>query len=127
MYYALQTKEGFIPGNDPSHVMHVMVHCDYTTNKCQGNRRKCESKVSMHVYYAYRSYLPTYSDSFPWVFYVIFLAYNSFSLIILLSRKMNYKQGKYIEEGRVERSAYCVMMNVRVLVMFCGIVQSTIL
>ena len=32
-----------------------------------------------------------------------------------------------IEKGRGERSAYCVMMNVRVLVMFCGIVQSTIL
>ena len=30
-----------------------------------------------------------------------------------------------IEEGRGGRSAYCVMMNVRALVMFCGIVQST--
>ena len=29
-----------------------------------------------------------------------------------------------IKEGRGERSAYCVMMNVRVLVMFCGIVQA---
>ena len=27
-----------------------------------------------------------------------------------------------IEGGRVERSAYCAMMNVRVLAMFCGIV-----
>ena len=32
-----------------------------------------------------------------------------------------------IEEGKGERSAYCVMMNVRALVMCCGIVQSTIL
>ena len=32
-----------------------------------------------------------------------------------------------IVEGRGERSAYCVMMNVRALVMFCGIVQSTTL
>ena len=32
-----------------------------------------------------------------------------------------------IDEGRGERSAYCVMMNVRMLVMFCGIVRSTIL
>ena len=32
-----------------------------------------------------------------------------------------------IEEGRGERSAYCVMMNVRALVMLCGIVQYTIL
>ena len=31
------------------------------------------------------------------------------------------------EEGRGERSAYCVMMNVRVLVMVCGIFQSTVL
>ena len=31
-----------------------------------------------------------------------------------------------IEEGRGERSAYCVMMNVRVLVMFCRSVQSTV-
>ena len=29
--------------------------------------------------------------------------------------------------GRGERNAYCVRMNVRALVMFCGIVQSTIL
>ena len=33
-----------------------------------------------------------------------------------------------IEEGRRgKKSAYCVMMNVRALVMFCGIVQSTVL
>ena len=32
-----------------------------------------------------------------------------------------------IEEGRGERSAYCVMMNVRALVMFCEIVLSIIL
>ena len=32
-----------------------------------------------------------------------------------------------IEEGRGEMSAYCVMMNVRALVMFCGIVWSTVL
>ena len=32
-----------------------------------------------------------------------------------------------IEEGRGEKSAYFVMMNVRALVMFCGIVWSTIL
>ena len=31
-----------------------------------------------------------------------------------------------IKEGRGERSAYCVMMNVRVLAMFCGIVRSTV-
>ena len=30
-------------------------------------------------------------------------------------------------EGRGERSAYCVIMNVTALVMFCGIVQSTVL
>ena len=30
-----------------------------------------------------------------------------------------------IEEGKEERSAYCVMMNVRVLVMLSGSVQST--
>ena len=30
-----------------------------------------------------------------------------------------------IEEGRGERSAYSAMMNVRVLVMFCGIVPSS--
>ena len=32
-----------------------------------------------------------------------------------------------IEEGRGERSAYCVMMNVRALVMYCGNVRSTVL
>ena len=32
-----------------------------------------------------------------------------------------------IEEGRGESSAYCVMMNVRALVMFFGIVRSTVL
>ena len=32
-----------------------------------------------------------------------------------------------IEEWKGERSAYCVMMNVRALVMFSGIVWSTIL
>ena len=31
------------------------------------------------------------------------------------------------EEGRGEKSDYCVMINVRVLFMFCGIVGSTIL
>ena len=31
-----------------------------------------------------------------------------------------------IEEGRGERSAYCVMMNVRVLVMIYGSVQYTV-
>ena len=32
-----------------------------------------------------------------------------------------------IEEGRKDRSPYCVIMNVRALVMFCGIVQSIVL
>ena len=32
-----------------------------------------------------------------------------------------------IKEGRGERSTYCVMMNMRALVMFCGIVWSAIL
>ena len=32
-----------------------------------------------------------------------------------------------IEEGRGERGAYCEMINVRTLVMFCGIVWSAIL
>ena len=31
-----------------------------------------------------------------------------------------------IEESREERSSYCVMMNVTALVMFCGIVRSTV-
>ena len=32
-----------------------------------------------------------------------------------------------IKEGRGERNAYCVMLNVRVLAMLCGIVWSTVL
>ena len=33
----------------------------------------------------------------------------------------------WVEEERGKWSAYCVMMNQRVLVMFCGRVQSTVL
>ena len=32
-----------------------------------------------------------------------------------------------IEEGRGERSAHCVMMNVRALVMFCRSIWSTVI